>query len=76
MAVGVAVIGHISGKKNISDLLTKPLGPAYYYKFLSGPLFGRKSWGDHTSGVSVEWNGLFCSFRMMCDQEEKGVLCR
>ena len=42
MAAGIFAIGHIGGKLNMSDLLTKPLGPVYYYKFFSGPLFGRK----------------------------------
>ena len=47
VAAGIAVIGHIEGKQNMSDLLMKPLGPADYYKFLSGPLFGRKGCGNH-----------------------------
>ena len=48
VAAGIAVIGHIEGKQNISDILTKPLGPADYYKFLSGPLFGKRGCINHT----------------------------
>ena len=43
MAAGIVEFGHIGGKQNISDLLTKTIGPADYYRFLSGQLFGRKS---------------------------------
>ena len=42
MATGIVEIVHIGGKQIISDLLTKPLGPADYYNFLSGPLSGKK----------------------------------
>ena len=40
---GIVTIDHIGGKQNMSYLLTKPLGPADYYKFLCEPLFERKS---------------------------------
>ena len=43
VAAGISAIGHIIGKQKMSDLLTKPLGSADYYKFLSDPLFGRNS---------------------------------
>ena len=43
VAAGIFAIVHTGGKQNMSDLLNKPLGPADYYKFLYGPLFGRKS---------------------------------
>ena len=43
VASGIALIGHIEGKQNMSDLLTKPLGPVDYYKFLSGPMYGRNT---------------------------------
>ena len=43
MAAGIVAIGHIGGKQNMSDLLTKPLSSADYYKLLSGPFFGGNS---------------------------------
>ena len=50
----IVAIGNIGGKQNMSDLLTKPLGPEDYYKLLSRTFFGRESWVDHTSGGVVE----------------------
>jgi hypothetical protein len=42
-AVAARIIrtGHINGISNIADILTKPLGPAEYYRYLHDLLFGR-----------------------------------
>jgi hypothetical protein len=41
VAAGIIRTGHINGVCNISDILTKSLGPADYYKYLHELLFGR-----------------------------------
>ena len=43
VAAEIFAIVHTGGKQNMSDLLTKPLSSADYYKLLYGPFFGGNS---------------------------------
>ena len=43
VAAGIIRTGHIEGKKNLADILTKPKTPSEHYELLKVPLFKRKS---------------------------------
>ena len=41
VAAGIIRVGHIKSIENIADIMTKPKGPADYYKHLRPPLYGK-----------------------------------
>jgi hypothetical protein len=41
VAAAIIRTGHIYGKINISDIMTKPASPADYYRLLNPPMYGR-----------------------------------
>jgi hypothetical protein len=41
VAAGIIKVGYIPSSTNLADILTKPIGPADYWRLLSEPLYGR-----------------------------------
>jgi hypothetical protein len=41
VAAGIIKVGYIHTKSNLADILTKPIGPADYWRLLTEPLYGR-----------------------------------
>ena len=42
VAAGIITVAHIRSEMNLSDILTKPLGPAKYWSLLLEPFYGRQ----------------------------------
>ena len=49
VAAGFVKVAHISGKMNLADILTKPLSPTDYYRFLKQIMFDRHQETDPES---------------------------
>ena len=54
IAAGIIRVAHIRSTANIADVLTKPLGPADYWRLLTEVLYGRQSQDRGTKGELQE----------------------
>jgi hypothetical protein len=41
VAAGIVRVGHVRSEDNLADIMTKPKGPADYYRHLRPPLYGK-----------------------------------